>query len=264
MPERQFTTPLDELPSIYRPQHTVDFPIWEYKKRAEVNLPLRPGYLREFVDGTKYVLAQNGATELNPAEYVESVITRINETNITKAARILSNRVVVEVGTTSVEENDFAGGDLFVVGGTGAGHRFPINGNTEGGGTAADTIIVYLAVQLPLALALDSDVSIYSSPYRNMRQGTEGLGSSGQPAPRGIPNITVPANMMFFLQKSGRGMAKMAADIAVGNAARALATTTDGELSVLGNAVSPAVATLLDPSAIDVSANAYALVDMDF
>ena len=254
MPERQFTTPLDELPSIYRPQHTVDFPIWEYKKRAEVNLPLRPGYLREFVDGTKYVLAQNGAVELNPAEYVESVITRINETNITKAARILSNRVVVEVGTTSVEENDFAGGDLFVVGGTGAGHRFPINGNTEGGGTAADTIIVYLAVQLPLALALDSDVSIYSSPYRNMQQGTGVL-----PA-RGIPNITVPADMMFFLQKSGRGMAKMGGTVAATH--QSLIGAADGELVISTTGFDAIVAEHIDPTA--GSDGNYSLVDMDF
>ena len=260
MAGQEFVTPLTELAEVWRPRHQFYFPIWETREKVE--LPHALGFPRVFVNGSEFVLAKNGATALTAGLYVESAITRITETNITKAVGVLSEQITVEVGTTAVTENQFQGGYLIITGGAAAaiGHTFPIKGNSAGGGTAEDTIVVRLAVEMPIELDITTDIAIYTSPYANLVRGA----STSTPgnAARGIPPVAVEANYYFFLQKKRFGAASIEGAITVDSEAQALKPGPDGQLSVasaLGNSV---VATLLETA--DVADEGWALVDMNF
>ena len=262
MAGQEFVTPLTELAEVWRPRHQMYFPIWE--TREKISLPQSLGFPRVFVNGEEFVLAKNGATALKPGLYVESVITRITETNITKAVGVLSEQITVEVGTTTVTENQFQDGYLLITGGAAdvIGHRFPIKGNSAGGGTAADTITVRLAVEMPIALNLTTDIAIYTSPYANLVIGSAGTASTLGNSPRGIPCVAVEANYYFWAQKKRFGIAQINGVFTVDTESQSLKAGPGGQLSPVGAHVDVEVATLLET--VDVADGGWALVDMDF
>ena len=262
MAKRQFVTPLRELEQWYRPRHQFDFPIWETKD--EIRLPHVVGYPRMFVDGSVWRLGQNGATaaELLPGYYVESVITVIAEDTITEAVGVLEDRATITVGTTAVTADQFQGGYLQVKDHTGKGYNFPIVGNTEGGGTAGDTITVYLGIELPVALDTTTDVQIVSSPYRNLRLGSASEGTNNGAQPRGIPATNVAASEYFWYQEKGPGIGFANAAIAVADLPWALIAHADGKLIPNTAALfARPVATLLDPNVVADEEAIYVMMD---
>ena len=194
---RTFVKPFKELPQIYRPRHQWNFPIWE--TRDEIREPHRVGFPKTFVNGQKVVLAKNGPLSLAPGRYVESVLVSLQDVNLPEAASQLSDQVTVTSGTTAVAADAYVDGFLIINGGLGAGHLFPVDGNTAGAGSAAtDTITVHLGCQLPVALDTTTDIRLISSRYRNVRTGT----GTGDLALGFVP-IDVPANDYFWLITEG-------------------------------------------------------------
>ena len=190
---RTFVTKNLELPQVFRPLHQWDFPIWE--TRDELNRPHRPGFPKYYVDGTKAVLAKNGAVALNPGVYAESPIISIADINLPKAANIRDS-VVTIAATATVAEDAYKDGRLLITGGTGVGHSFPVAGNS--GRTGAGNIEVSIGARLPIALDTTSDILLVSSRYRNLRVGT----GSGEIAVGIIP-VAVPANDYFWIIEEG-------------------------------------------------------------
>lgn len=263
MATQQFVTPLKELQEVWRPRHTMHFPIWETRK--EVELPHALGFPKVFVNGQEFVLAKNGSTALKAGLYVESVITKITEDTITKKANVLADQVTVTVGTTTVTKDQFTGGYLLVTDNTDTdveGHTFPIKGNDAGGGTANDTIIVRLATELPIELDTSTDIAIYTSPYNNLILGTGGESTTSGNSPRGIPHVEVEANYYFWLQTKRMGAAKIEGAITVDTEAQGLKAAADGKLSVVAAHTDITVATLAETAA--VADEGWALVDMNF
>ena len=263
MPEKPFAEPLTELPLWYRAAHTKDFPIWETRDKLDGYLPLQLGYPRKFANGQEYFLAKNGATKLKAGYYVETSITAIEEDTLTEVVELGDNRATIEVGTTTVTKDQFAGGFLQVKDHTGKGHNYAIRGNTAGGGTAGDTITVYLGIEVPVALDKTSDIQIVTSPWNNLVEGTGAETDSGHHVARGIPSIEVEANYYFWLQGRGPGLAiaQTAINVSV-NVPQSLRPGTNGRLNLVSAHPDQAVATMLDPNAVVADEAFY--VDMHF
>ena len=249
---REFVSRSKELPQVFRPRHQWDFPMWE--TRDEIRQPHRLGFPKFYVDGTKAVLAKNGSVALSPAVYVESPFTSIADTNLPKAVGVREDKVTITVGTTAVAEDLYKDGRIIITGGTGVGHSFPVIGNSGGGGTAADTIVIYLGAQLPIALSTTTDVRVITSRYRNLRVGT----GSGELAVGFVP-IGVPIGDYFWLIEQGPTAAIAGEGITTSTAAQVdLMPAADGEL-FLRNAANNEGHQLIASFAqnITAAANAY-------
>ena len=256
-----YDTPLSEMAEQYRPHHQIEFPVWETRGADDVvelnklRLPNRLGYERKFVNGEKFAIAKNGDTVITPGLNLESVITKISETNITKAVPVLSSVIIVEVGTTVVAKDQFMGGRLLINGGTGVGHEFPIKGNEAGGGTAADTISVSLDVEMPLALATDTDVSIYTSPFNNLQLGSGGEASTSGNVARGQSIVEIGKKEYFWLKFYGPGIVQAGAAITVDTESQILKPAADGKVIPIAAHNDRGIATLMETA--DVANNAW-------
>lgn len=245
---RQFVTPIGELPNAFRPRHQKVWPIWETREKLEQ--PWWIGFPKWFINGQLYVLARNGGTKLNAWETVEVPITAIAETDITKAVEVLASQIIVEVGTTTVTEDQFSDGLLQVTGGLGAGLTLALKGNAAGGGTAGDTIVVYTGHEFPIALDTTSDIKISTSKFRNLRKST-GAGEKVV----GAPAVDVEPSEYFWLHKQGPGSAYAGASITGSTAANVelVADTGNdsGQLTPKTDALdgNQVVAHLIDPTA---------------
>ena len=220
MPAREFAEPLSEMEQIFRPRHQDAWPIWE--TREELKQPWVVGFPKIFVNGEWYRIMQNGATAITAANrLLETTIYAISETNLTKSVDKLESSITVEVGTTAVTENRFAGGRLQVKSGTGVAYDFPIVGNTAGGGTALDTIQVYVT-EMPIELDTTTDIQIITSPYRNIRLGV----GSGEVSVGANPT-TVEANHYFWGKHRGA---------AIGQAGGAMTGSDSGHVELSAGA----------------------------
>ena len=244
MPGREFAEPLNEMEQIFRPRHQKAWPIWE--TREELEQPWVVGFPKIFVNGEWYRLMQNGATAITVANrLLETVITAIGETNITKSVDKLESQVTVEVGTTTVTENQFAGGRLQVKGGKGAAYEFPIVGNTAGGGTAGDTIQVYVT-EMPIELDTTTDIQIITSPYRNIRVG-RGAGESSV----GANPTTVEANYYFWGKHKGPAIGQAGDGMDASDSAHVeLIAASDGKYITHPGSARQTVGYLTDPGAV--------------
>ena len=220
MPDQQLEEKIHEIEQIYRPRHQDQWPIWE--TRDELKQPWSLGFPKMFVDGSWYRLAKNGGTAVTVANrLLEGVITTIEDTNLPKAVDQFENIVEIAVGTTQVTENQFQDGYLQIKGGTGVGYNLLIAENEAGGGTAGDTIKIYLAHELPVALSTTTDVQIITNPNKNLRVAT----GSGEVA-RGTNPTTVEANYYFWKQHRG---------VTVGQAGAALAASTADVVALMAS-----------------------------
>lgn len=258
MPEREFSEPFNEMEQIFRPRHQDYWPLWE--TRAELKQPWVVGFPKLFVNGEWYRIMQNGATAIDVANrLLETVITTIEETNLTKSVDKLENSVKVEVGTTVVTKDQFAGGRLQVKGGTGIAYDFPLIGNDAGGGTAGDTILVHLAHEMPIELDTDTDIQIISSPLRNIRVAT----GSGERKVGANPT-TVESNYYFWGKFKGDTIGQAGAALGASDESTVkLASSTDaGKYRVdPGTAGVQSVGVKMDGNA--VSDNEYFALTLD-
>ena len=245
MPAREFAEPLNEMEQIFRPRHQDHWPIWE--TREELKQPWVVGFPKIFVTGEWYRIMQNGGTAIAFAnQLLETVITAFYEVNITKSVDKLESSVTVEVGTTTVTENQFAGGRLQVKSGTGVAYDFPIVGNTAGGGTALDTIQVYVT-EMPIELDTTTDIQIITSPYRNIRVAT----ASGERAVGACPT-TIEADAYFWGKFRGDSIGQASGAMAASSAATiALAPGDEGTyITHTGGAGIQHVGVKMDPNAV--------------
>ena len=222
----EFVTPIPESEQWFRPRHQHVWPIWETRDTLE-NLPHVIGFPKHFANQESFILVKNGATKLEPAETVEAAVTIIEEITLTEIVGKTDTQLPITVGTTTVTEDQFADGNLQIKDHTGKGHQIAIAGNDAGGGTAADTVNVYLAHRLPVDLDLTTDVQIVTSWLKNVIKAT-----GPTKIVLGIPRIEVPPNYYFWLQYSGPALAIAGAAITAPTDGHVALTagTTDGTL----------------------------------
>lgn len=247
MAKAEFTTPIPDFPDVLRPFHQYQWSVWE--EREELKQPQEVGHVRVKRGGREYIICKNGGTKLNRAEFAAPVITRLVITDLPSAPEMLSGIVLVDIPNTDAHtyaENLFEDGILNVNGGTGAGLGLPILGNTARAASVAATMQVFLDTEMFIALDTTSDVSLITSPFRNMSRGTAASGVGG------IPPDEISPNVYFWLQRRGPTVAKAGGSVAQG---AALTPAADGEL-VTATAGDPIVAYALelgaDGSYIDV------------
>lgn len=250
MNSQEFVTPYNELPQFFRPRHQLVWPLWDTRDKLEP--PWQIGFPKGFANRQWFCLAQNGDTKLLPGEGVESVITAISEDTITEAVGKLETVVPITVGTTTVAENLFQDGFLQIKDHAGKGYNFQIKENEAGGGSAGDTIKIFLAHHLPIELDLTSDVQIVTSPFRNLRK-SRGAGNKFM----GIPPTEVDPNNYFWLQFEGPALAIAGETIVANRGTVWLAPDSQTEATNRGRVVAhPATAGVdvigyrLDPNAV--------------
>lgn len=238
MAKRVFSTPIPELPESYRPQHQYEWSMWE--ELTELKFPHRPGFEKNNVMQQQFVVCQNGGTKLERALYAAPAVIQLTDTNIPQAAALVSSKVTVNVMNTSeaLAENYFENGMLMIKDGASKGLAYPISNSGPIGTTASDVVIT-IDGELIEALDTTSDVSIVSSPFRNIAQSGEGASFGG------IPPDEINPNMYFWLQKKGPAIGTAAAaGIAVGDA---LTPAASGQLAKAA-AAQPIVAYALEAS----------------
>ena len=219
MAEQMFSTPFSELPEVYRPQHQYEWSVWE--EREELKFPHRPGFEKNNVLQQQFVVCKNGGTKLERALYAAPAIEQLTDTNIPQASDLLSSKVTINVSNTpALAENYFENGMLMIKDGASKGLAYPIS-NSGAIGTTSSDVVITIDGELIEALDTTSDVSIISSPFRNIRRGggVDGFG--------GIPPDEVNPNMYFWLQKKGPAIGTAAAaGIASGEALTPAASGT--------------------------------------
>ena len=185
-----------ELPQIFSPRLQWDFPIWE--TRDKINQPHRLGFPKHYVDGGVAVLAKNGAAQLNPGLYAETVYSSVGGL-LQSAARVQAKKLIVITGVPAVAKDAYKDGRAVIIGGTGAGLSFPVASNgVSAGGNATDTTEFTIGGTLPMDLDTTSNIVVTTSRYDNLRIGT----GAGELAVGFIP-VIVPPEEYFWLVREG-------------------------------------------------------------
>jgi len=239
-----YVTDIPELGQVWRPLHQYKWSVWE--EREEIKFPHKPGFPKVLNNGQEFAIAKNGGTALERGLYAKPTIAVIDITDLPEAPDLLSGKVVIDIPTThatAYAEDYFQDGYLYVKSGTGEGLHFPVARSEAIPATPSSATNVTITIDGEIFVELDttSDVTLTSSPYRNI--GLAGAAASFG----GIPPDEVSADAYFWLQKKGPAIA--VADAAVSDGA-ALTPAADGEL-VTVTAGDPIVAYALEAAAAD-------------
>lgn len=135
-----------------------------------------------------FIYLKNGATALDVDHIVQTSAPVVADSNIPAAVSLGAD--TFQIAATGVTEDQYAGGVMFVYGGTGQGTRVGIMSNTA---TVGGNITIRLVSDLPVALDTTSDVRLIGSLFNNVVEGTDSrnlaLGTAIQ---------AVPANRYFW------------------------------------------------------------------
>ena len=202
MAKRVYTTPLPELPQVWRPLHAYEWTVWE--EREEIRHPHALGFPKVLANGQEFAIAKNGSTALDRATYAAPDIDTIVTTTLPIAPDPVSNKVVIDftASATTYAEDYFADGFLYVKDNTGKGLSFPVSGS-EAKTSTSTRMQVTIAGEIfadddgDAVIDATSDATLVSSPWRNMVVGvaTSAFG--------GIPLDIVSADAYFWLQRKG-------------------------------------------------------------
>ena len=136
-----------------------------------------------------FIYLRNGGIALDVDHLVQMNHRNVADSNIPAAVSLGANQF--QIAASGVTEDQYAGGVMFVYGGTGQGTRIGIASNTA---TASGNITVRLVDDLPVALDATSDVRLVASLFNGVVESVGGtsdivLASTIQ---------DVPANMYFW------------------------------------------------------------------
>ena len=246
--EGLYVTQFPELSQVWRPLHQYKWSVWE--SRDEIKYPHKPGFQKVLSNGQKFVVAQNGGTDLNRAEFVAPTLVTIQADTLPEAPDLLTGKIEIDFasGQTARVEDYFKDGYLLVNDHTGEGLILPVAGNDAITATST-TCTITLDGELFVELDTTTDVRLVSSPFRNMARGgtTSSLG--------GIPTDEVDEDDYFWLQVGGPTLATIGTGGC--NAGDALTPAANGTLIEQGTTAGiPQVAYALET----IAANAMGLV----
>ena len=220
-----YVTDIPELGQVWRPLHQYKWSVWE--EREEIKFPHKPGFPKVLNNGQEFAIAKNGSTALARGLCVKSSSAVIDITDLPEAPDLLSGKVVIDIPTTHATEyaeDYFQDGYLYVKSGTGAGLNFPVARSEAIPASPASATNVTITIDGEIFVELDttSDVTLISSPYRNVGLSSvaEGFG--------GLPPDEVSADAYFWLQTKGPAVGISSGDIVKGVA---LAPTTGGKFT---------------------------------
>lgn len=155
-------------------------PIELFQTSADANLGTIVGSKFSSADGREFVLVQNGGTALGSGVCVQSPPAIGNSVGLSPAttgttgysasypiaAAIGGKQIQIATGATAHLVNQFQGGYLNVVEGTGLGQTLKIQSNTAAATTSAE--IVTLEDAFTVATSTDSRYTLTLNPYGNI------------------------------------------------------------------------------------------------
>ncbi len=220
-----YVTDIPELGQPWRPLHQYKWSVWE--EREEIKFPHKPGFPKVLNNGQEFVVAKNGSTALARGICVKPAIAVIDITDLPEAPDLLSGKVVIDIPTThatAYAEDYFQDGYLYVKSGTGQGLNFPVARSEAIPASPASATNVTITIDGEIFVELDttSDVTLVSSPFRNMAISSGAVGFGG------LPPDEVSADAYFWLQKKGPAVAVASSAVTTG---AALTSTTAGGLA---------------------------------
>lgn len=173
------------------------------------------GAVREDLCGRKFRYAKAGATALTPGKMTVAATLNADWVNETPAAAAVGAKTVaithVAVGTDTLPEDYFKGGQLHVNDATGEGHWYPITHSTAV--TATSTVLTLsLSEGLRVAITASSECTPVPSPFM-----ATAISTTEESEPTGIPMVDVTAEYYYWSQVGGEAICLIAGTPAVGS-----------------------------------------------
>lgn len=159
------------------------------------------GTLMLMNNGNEYVYCQNDATALPVGVLIKSASPIAGHQNLAVVSSKTKgeNEIVVTVGATVIDANFYAGGEVIVVTGLGAGHNYKIKYHNRGSANGQMTIT--LEDVLVENIDNTSKVRLVANLYKKV---VIASGTTGKIL--GLAPINVPANYFFWALKKGIGV----------------------------------------------------------
>lgn len=186
------------------------------------------GTMREDLHGRVYRYSRAGATALAPGKATTAPLLNADWVNETPAAAAIGATQIsithVAVGTDTLPEDYFRGGQLQVNDEAGEGHWYDILHSTAVTATST-TLRLTLEQGLKVAITASSEVTPVPSPFMaTVISGTETHEATGTPL------CAVPAEYYYWSQTGGSGVYWANADVAAVGTQLVL-SADDGELA---------------------------------
>ena len=179
-----------------------------------------------------WVLVEFDGTGVDALDVCQINQTTVRDSNIPAAVSKYADRF--SIAATSVTENQFAGGMMFVDGGTGQGYRSRIASNKA---TSGGNVEIVLAEKLEVALATSSDVRLLSDKFKNVQKGTAGF-----KLPVGVAQRSYGGNKYGWIQLGGEVLVVSSASVAsADNDGTPFVPAADGEVALQAADLGPIV-----------------------
>jgi hypothetical protein len=195
--------------------------------------PVAPGGLGDSAlsDGDReYSLVKAGAVALVPGELIQAPAVVVNHTNLTASVSpiaITGNQTItVTLGATAATLNQYAGGQVVVNAGTGAGYSYNISSHPAAGLSTA--VVIKLTDRLQVALDATSRVTLVANRFSGVIQSP--VVPTGEIV--GVAVSAIAPGEFGFVQT--RGIAAVKADATVASVGLSVtrSTTTAGTVSL--------------------------------
>ena len=143
-------------------------PLGFAKTDTDINLASLVGAKFETSDGREFVLVQNAGTALAQGKLVQSPAAIGNHQGMTTSTTVVgATTVTVTLGNTLVTANQYAGGFLNTVEGTGLGQTLKVQSHPAA--IASATLVVTLEDPIQVATAVgDTKSSLTMNPYGSL------------------------------------------------------------------------------------------------
>ena len=206
---------------------------WHMQESETQKYPL--GARLAYTDGRVFRYTENGAVALAAGKINSCVDDGAEREDTLTVAAAAGARQVTYTAVGTITENQYAGGILCVVDGTGQGLQYKIESHLAI--TAAATGVINLYDPILTALDTTTDVMLVKSPYKSVVVAPDQI-----VLPTGVAPIPVTASYFFWNQT--RGLAPVLAEDSTGDAAtERICTlgTSAGVLTTAGGAPGAAI-----------------------
>lgn len=176
------------------------------------------GYKVEMSDGRVFRYAHFGAAVTYPGELVstdvsesatvENGLTTVAPASAATTTDGTAGYKYVEVTEPSITADQFAGGYLTVIAGTGRGYTYRIKGNTVCGlpdGPASGNVRIELYDEIQASMTADTDLNVIGCKYANLEGATVGTDE----VPAGITCRAMTAAYYGWIQTKGVAAVKV-------------------------------------------------------
>lgn len=132
-----------------------------------------------------------------------NVAAAVTVTNAVDQVSSTSNTLTVTNGATAITQDQFLGGNVTIISGTGAGTNYRIEGNLLAGANG----VITLTLAEPLAQSVDttSVVNLTVNPWANLATSTSAGSTADNVRVAGVSTIPMAANTFGWIQTEGYG-----------------------------------------------------------